>query len=98
VGEERRVEIKGYQDQVSWGDMREAQRARRINRMMQQCGVGNRGNQKVPDSRDVGGSQDSMGMTLAEMPNKRWNLKKTSPIDRHGPQLRDGATHPSQNF
>jgi hypothetical protein len=35
-------------------------------------------------------------MTSAKIPNKgRENLKRPPPVDRHGPQLRHGAIHPS---
>jgi hypothetical protein len=43
------------------GNRREVQRAWRMNRNIQQCRVGDRGNlYKVPDTRDVRGSQDPM--------------------------------------
>jgi hypothetical protein len=38
-------------------------------------------------------------MTSADIPNKgERELKRQYPVDRHGPQLRDGATHPSQKY
>jgi hypothetical protein len=42
-------------------DRREAQKARRMDRNMQQCREGNwKNHYKVPDTRDVGGSQDPL--------------------------------------
>jgi hypothetical protein len=34
------------------------------------------------------------------MPNggRGWNLKRPPPVDRHGSQLRNGATHPSKKI
>jgi hypothetical protein len=38
-------------------------------------------------------------MTLAEIPKSREiAMKKSHPVDRGGPQLRDGTTHPTQKF
>jgi hypothetical protein len=38
-------------------------------------------------------------MKLAEeLNNRKIELKRPAPVDRHGPQWRDGTTHPSKNF
>ena len=38
-------------------------------------------------------------MTLAEMPNSgEMKLEGTPPVDRHSPQLRQGAMYPSSKF
>ena len=53
------------------GDRWDVQRVRKLNRGMQQWGVGTVGSQqKVLDARKATGSQVTMGMTLAETPNK----------------------------
>jgi hypothetical protein len=55
---------------------------------------------KVSYSMDMRGSQNPMGMTMAEIPNSREIEPKetTSSKNRHGPLLSDKATHPSQNL
>ena len=60
---------------------KEAQRAKKMNGNMQQYGVrGCRNLQKVPETWDVRGSQDSMGVTLTEMPNSgEMELEETTP-------------------
>ena len=51
------------------GNRREAQMARRMNRNVQICEVGDGNNHwKVLDTRHVRGSQDTMRMILVEMP------------------------------
>jgi hypothetical protein len=47
---------------------------------------------------DVRGSQDPLGMTLAEMPNSGKIETEETTSNKYGLQLRDGATLPSQNF
>lgn len=44
--------------------------------------------ESVPDARDARGSQDPMGMALAEMPN-RGDVEpvEPTPMNRQGPQL-----------
>jgi hypothetical protein len=45
------------------------------------------------------GSQDSIGMTLPKcLTVERSNLKRLLPVDRHGPQWKDGATYLSSKF
>jgi hypothetical protein len=40
-----------------------------------------------------------MGMILTEIPNRgEIEPEDNMPGDRYGPQLREGGTHPSQNF
>ena len=52
-----------------------------------------------PDTSDARGSQVPVGMKLAEeLNNRKIELKRPAPVDRHGPQWRDGTTHPSKNF
>ena len=71
---------------------------------MQQCGLGGGGiSRKILASWDVRGYQDSVVTTLAIMSSKcptvgRWNLKRSSLIDRHGPQMRQRTTYPSAKF
>jgi hypothetical protein len=45
------------------------------------------GTSKVPETWDVRGSQDSMGVTLDKIA-----LKRPPPVDRQGPQWKDGIT------
>ena len=43
--------------------------------------------------------QDSMGMTLAKVPNDReMKLERTTSVNRHGPEVRQGTTHPSSKI
>ena len=59
--------------------------------------VGN--NQKVPEIRDVEDYQEPMGMTLIEIPRTREvEPEKTTSSRQTLPDLRDEATHSSQNF
>lgn len=51
-------------------DRREVQRARRINRNIQQWGSENGGLSTRSDARNDRCSQDPMGMTLIEIPNR----------------------------
>ena len=52
------------------GVRREAHRARRMNGNMWLLESGNGRNlQKIPETQNGGGSQDSLWVTLAEMPN-----------------------------
>jgi hypothetical protein len=54
------------------------------------------GEQKVPDARKARGSQALTGMTLAEISNKVG--REPISTGQAQPQLRDGATHPSQKY
>jgi hypothetical protein len=58
------------------------QSVRKLNRNVEQWGVGKRGShQKVPDARKVRGLQDPVGMTLAEIP-KRVEIESVETISR----------------
>jgi hypothetical protein len=99
-------EEKGGHDQV-WEEMqkmyRKLKQVRKLNRGVVVMGDGkmelaNRKSQ-MPGKQEVG-SQDPMGMTLAEILNKgeRENLERPYPEVRQSSRLRNGATHPFQNF
>ena len=69
---------------------------RKLNRNMSQWGMGNWSSHwNVPVAGELSGSQVPMEMTLAEIPNKE-QIVSVKTVDRHGPQLRDGVTHPLQ--
>jgi hypothetical protein len=56
---------------------------------------------KVPETWNVRGSQDSMQVVLAKMPNSAvdwWNLKRPPPVDRQAPQWRDRVTNLPSKF
>lgn len=54
-------------------DRRETQGARKMNGNLQLPGMEGEGEnlQEIPETLDMGGSQESMWVTLAEMPNSR---------------------------
>ena len=53
------------------GDRKGAQRGRRMSTNMYRQGLGGQGEPlKIPETWDVRGSQDLMGMTLAKTPNR----------------------------
>ena len=59
---------RGIRCRRKWGKCIEGQK---IEQRCVALGIGNRGNQqKVPDVKKARGSQDPMGITLAEIPNK----------------------------
>jgi hypothetical protein len=50
------------------------------------------------ENREARGSQDPMGMPLAEIPNKvKIEPLENIPVEWYHPQLWDGAIHPSQD-
>lgn len=56
---------------------------------------------KVPETWNVRGSQDSMQVVLAKMPNSAvdwWNLKRPPPVDRQALKQRDRVTNPQSKF
>lgn len=48
----------------------------------------------MPETWNMGGSQESVGVTLAETVVRIWNLKKPPPVARQEPQWCDRDTNP----
>ena len=63
---------------IWYGRWRRCTEGQKIEQRCVALGIGNRGNQqKVPDVKKARGSQDPMGITLAEIPNK----SKREPVE-----------------
>ena len=55
--------------------------------------------QKVPETWEVRDSQNSMGMTLAKVPNNQEReLKSPPPVDRQGLKWRDWVINPQSKL